>query len=118
MLGWSCYGPFDRMKPKYPQGFSFLHWVLKRDSIFQMKGMQYSISTEDMGVGRGAKLLAKKVVFSILRGKKQISPLVAPLEKLLGKSSTAPPPGKNSYNAYDRRHRLKKNIAMQNSYQN
>jgi len=48
-----------------------------------------------MGVGRGAggalaslwilKLLAKKVVFSILRGKKQISPLLAPPGKIFGK---------------------------------
>jgi len=44
------------------------------------------------GVGRGAgrrlppwifKLLAKKDVFSISRGKKRISPLLAPLEKIL-----------------------------------
>jgi len=31
-----------------------------------------------------------KVVFSILRGKKQISPLLAPLEKNLGKSPPGP----------------------------
>jgi len=47
-----------------------------------------------MGVGGGwhgwglglpwiLKLLAKKVVFSISRGKKQISPLLPPLEKIL-----------------------------------
>jgi len=51
-----------------------------------------------MGVGKGGlgppwilKLLAKKVIFSISRGKKQMSPLLAPLEEILGKSPTAPP---------------------------
>ena len=45
------------------------------------------------------KLLAKKVVFSISRGKNQISPLLAPPGKILGKSSTAPP-GKNPSDAH------------------
>jgi len=53
-----------------------------------------------MGVGRGAggptppwilKLSAKKVVFSISRGKKQISPLLAPLEKFW-ENPLLPPP--------------------------
>jgi len=42
----------------------------------------------------------KKVVFSILRSKKTISPLLAPLEKILGKSPTAPPSGKNPSDAH------------------
>jgi len=37
------------------------------------------------------KLLAKKVVFPISRGKNQISPLLVPPEKILGKSPTGPP---------------------------
>jgi len=48
-----------------------------------------------MGVERGVKgspwilkLLAKKVVFSISGGKKQILPLLAPPWKFLGKSPT------------------------------
>ena len=61
------------------------------------------LKLETMGVGRGGgrggalpfwilKLLAKKVVFSISRGKNQISPCVPPpLEKILGKSPTGPP---------------------------
>jgi len=53
-----------------------------------------------MGVGRGErealapwilKLLAKKVVFSISRGKKQISPLLAPPGKNFGKIPYWPP---------------------------
>jgi len=53
-----------------------------------------------MGVGRETgwglgpwilKILAKKGCFSISRGKKQISPLWPPLEKILGKSPTGPP---------------------------
>jgi len=44
-------------------------------------------------------LLAKKVVFSISRGKKQTLPLLAPLEKILGKS-TPGPPGKNPSDAH------------------
>jgi len=52
-----------------------------------------------MGVGRGErealapwilKLLAKKVVFSISRGKKQISPLLAPPGKNFGKIPYCP----------------------------
>ena len=59
------------------------------------------LTLETMGVGRGGsrrglapwilKLLAKKVVFSISRGKNQISPRLTPLEKILGKSPTGPP---------------------------
>ena len=53
-----------------------------------------------MGVGRGAggpwppwilKLLAKKVVFSLSRGRNQISPRLAPPERILGKSPTGLP---------------------------
>jgi len=47
--------------------------------------------------GRGAldpwilKILPKKVVFLVLSGKKQISPLLAPRGKILEKSPGAPP---------------------------
>ena len=57
-----------------------------------------------MGVRRGGlsppwilKLLAKKVVFSISRGKKQISPLLPPPGKHLGKIPYCPPPWKKSF---------------------
>jgi len=59
-----------------------------------------------MGVGRGAgglapywilKLLAKKGCFSISRGKKQISPLLAPPGKNFGKVPYCPPPWKKSF---------------------
>jgi len=44
------------------------------------------------GGSRGIlKLLAKKAVFSISSGENQISPLLAPLEKIWGKSPTGPP---------------------------
>jgi len=43
-----------------------------------------------MGVGGWAGNSAKKDVFLVLGGKKQISPLLAPLEKLLKKSTSAP----------------------------
>jgi len=56
----------------------------------------------DMGVGReGArppwilKLLAKKVVFPISRGKKQISPLLRPPWKKFWENPQLSPPGKN-----------------------
>ena len=48
------------------------------------------------GPPRIFKLLAKKGCFSISRGKNQISPFWPPLEKNLGKSPAAPPPGKHS----------------------
>jgi len=62
-----------------------------------------------MGVGRGEqggqapldfKIISKNIVFSISRGKNQISPLLVPLEKILGKSPTGPP-GKNPSDARD-----------------
>jgi len=61
-----------------------------------------------MGVGSSGfarpwilKLLAKKVIFLISKGEKQISPLLAPLENFLGKSPIAPsPPGKNPSDAH------------------
>jgi len=62
-----------------------------------------------MGVGRKGrgpwpppvfwKLQQKKVVFSILRCKKQISPLLAPSGKILEKSPSGPP-GKNPSDAH------------------
>jgi len=60
-----------------------------------------------MDVGRGAypprilKLLPKKVVFSISRGKKQISPLL-PLtpEQNWENPVLPPPPGKKSFDAH------------------
>ena len=39
--------------------------------------------------GSNSQMLAKKAVFLVLSGKKQISPLLAPLEKLLEKSTSA-----------------------------
>jgi len=46
-------------------------------------------------------LLTKKVVFSISRGKNQISTTFDPtLEKIFGKSPTGLPPGKNSSDAH------------------
>ena len=64
-----------------------------------------------MGVGRGRQGWAlappgfwnykqKKVVFSISRGKKQISPLLAPPGKNFGKIPYLPPPGKNPSDAH------------------
>jgi len=63
-----------------------------------------------MGVGKWAggfwppwilKLLAKKVVFSISRGKNQISPLFAPPDKNFGKFPYCPPPpGRNPSDAH------------------
>jgi len=61
-----------------------------------------------MGVERGQGDLApldfeiiskKRLCFSISRGKKQISPLLAPLEKILGNSPTDLP-GKNPSDAH------------------
>jgi len=46
------------------------------------------------------KLLAKKVVFSISSGKKQISPLLAIPGKNFGKIPYCPPPGKNPSDAH------------------
>jgi len=40
--------------------------------------------------GTNLKFSAKKAVFLVVSGKKQISPLLAPLEKLLEKSTSAP----------------------------
>jgi len=47
------------------------------------------------------KFLAKKVVFLVLSGKKQIAPLLDPLEKIL-KSPLVPPPGKSLSDARGR----------------
>jgi len=46
-----------------------------------------------MGVGRGREFenVSKTRVFSISSGKKQISPLLGPTEKLLEKSTSGPP---------------------------
>ena len=44
-----------------------------------------------VGGGRNLKISAKKAVFLVLSGKKQISPLLGPLEKHLEKSTTSPP---------------------------
>jgi len=66
------------------------------------------VEVPDMGVGSGGRgrpsppwililFAKKKVVFLIARGKNQISPLVAPLEKNLGQSPTAPAPWKKSF---------------------
>jgi len=56
-----------------------------------------------MGVGRVAswnlKFVAKKVVFLVLSGNKQISLILAP-GKILEKSPSAPPPGKNLSDAH------------------
>jgi len=41
--------------------------------------------------GRNLKISAKKAVFLVLSGKKQISPLLANIEKHLKKSTSAPP---------------------------
>jgi len=59
------------------------------------------LTLETMGVGRGGarrglaflvlEIISKKVVFSISRGKNQISTRLTPLEKILGKSPTGPP---------------------------
>ena len=51
-----------------------------------------------MGVGRGARIwkFQQKAVFLVSGGKKQISSLLAPLEKLLEKSNSGPP-WKNSF---------------------
>jgi len=58
-----------------------------------------NIRNQTMGVGRGGrgaippwilKLLAKMVVFSILRGKKQISPLFPPWKKIWENPLLAP----------------------------
>jgi len=46
---------------------------------------------------------SKKALFLVSSGKKQISPLSAPLEKLLEKS-TSVPPGKNPSNAHTHKH--------------
>jgi len=63
-----------------------------------------------MGVGRGAgrglgpplilKLLAKKVVFSISRGKNKLHHYWPPPGKNLGKIPYCPPPGKNPSDAH------------------
>jgi len=57
-----------------------------------------------MGVGTGGqgpplilKLLAKKVVFSISGGKKQISPLLAPPWKKFWENPPLAPPWKKSF---------------------
>jgi len=62
---------------------------------------QRTTKAVDTGVGRGGGGLAptldfeiiskKRLFFSISRGKKQISPLLAPPAKYLGKFPTGPP---------------------------
>ena len=52
------------------------------------------------GHPRILKLSVKKVVFSISRGTKQISPLLAPPGKTFGKIPYWPPPGKNPSDAH------------------
>ena len=69
------------------------------------------LTLETMGVGKGGgrgealpswflKLLAKKVVFSISKGKNQISPRLAPPGKNFGKIPYWSPPGKNPSDAH------------------
>jgi len=62
------------------------HW-------FIFGGQRWASEGEPGGFGPRwiLKLLAKKVVFSISRGKNQISPLLTPLEKILSNPPTCPP---------------------------
>jgi len=58
-----------------------------------------------MGVGMGGRILkisAKKDIFLISSAKKQISPLLAPLEKFWKKFPSAPP-GKNLSDAHGKK---------------
>jgi len=67
--------------------------VLKRFKLHQFLMVWHELFLHtSMGVGRGAgiwNLQQKKAVFLVSSGKKQISPLLAPLEKLLEKSNSA-----------------------------
>jgi len=74
------------------QNFIF-RMVLKRLKLHQLFDGWHELFSTQAWVsegGRNLKISAKKAVFLVVSGEKKIPPLLAPLEKLLKKSTSAP----------------------------